>query len=188
VRHVAVIANIFQLFRRQLGRLRFQLLASQGELGLLHQRAGNVLLFRAAPRQAIAGRDRVKARVRGVPIDRQADPRRIVGRELRHRADQHRIDSHGPRQPLEIRARARLDAAGQQQLLGHAHRHHLEAGNRLQLVVVGQRDLFAIDGWLGALVIKRQHRHAMQLRERIVILRLDPAIRKGCTPCERTAG
>ena len=55
---------------RQLGRLRFELLAGQCKLRLLHERVGNEFFFSSAPRQSVAGGNRMEARVGGVPIDR----------------------------------------------------------------------------------------------------------------------
>ena len=60
-------------------------------------------------------------------------------------------------------------------------------GDELQLVVIGHRDRLAIDRWLIALVIERQHRHPVKLRERIVELRLDDPVRKQHAPAAGAA-
>ena len=83
----------------QSGVMRRHLLARQRHLRFVHQRVGNELFLRRVPRQAVAGGDLVEAGIGRVPLDAQADPRRIVFGEVGDDADDDGVDAQNLRQP-----------------------------------------------------------------------------------------
>ena len=72
--------------------LRLELFDGERPLRFEDEPIGNLLFGRRSPRQPIAGGNRMEARVRRVPIDLHAQPRRVIRRVLCYDTDHEGVD------------------------------------------------------------------------------------------------
>ncbi len=136
-------------------RLRLQLGLGQGKFRLEDQRRGDVPLLRPSPRQAIAGGNWMEIRVRRIPFDLQAAPRRIIGAIVGHRPNHDGVHAEDLGQSPRVGRPAQGNLVVLDFLLDHIDRHHFIARHRLQFVVIGQRHAMPIEGRLGTQIEKR---------------------------------
>ena len=123
----------------------------------------------------------MKAWIGRVPIDGHRHAQRVIRGIVSHGADDDGIDTKHAGNRLVVGGAIEFNPVGPQDLFNDTSWHHLKSTNLLKFVVESQRDTVLIQSRIGRLIEKRQYCDAVQLRKRIVELRLIRDLGDGST-------